>query len=318
MSFTGNFYGFKVQLTGPQSVVFNLSQDFFYFIEDDCSVHQVKISIKSLSESPKKLGFPIFKTRMCRVHQAGFNKRNCIYKKGGRLLAVCSLSESRSFRDAVIYCDDDDLAYEIAYTFIMSAVGEELDGRGMMRVHGAAMRLADKNILILARSGTGKSSLVNEMMSGPEYFVFSDEVGLVSLKNAFIFPFPVRMAFKEPLARGDEKARIFKRQAFDAKFLYKIPENKIAAAGPLDRVFYYQKNSGYQNAFVDVVLGLGVQQMAEFMLRPNNLFRLAKILYYRCRLFFILKQKGGITRLVREESSKKSAQTLMQFADSPL
>jgi hypothetical protein len=321
-----HFYGVEVKISGPASPLFQLRQDFDFFIQKANGIPQIEILMRGLKEAPTKSGVAIFKTRMCQVFQSGIKSRFCIYEFNQKVEAVCHLQEENLGRKMTLYCDDPQLSYEIVYSFILSAAGEELDLRGLMRVHAAAVQYHQKNILLLARSGTGKSTLINEILTDQSFSVFSDEVALINIKSGEVQPFPVRMALKEP-AENSASPRVFKRKLFDTKFLYKVPEEKIAAAGPVDRVFSYQKvNSGgiadlkFKNFLIlafDVLLGIGNQQMAEFMLRPNNLLRLARIFYYRIKLLRFLTGSGKISSFNRGSSVSEAVTLLKKCFEVP-
>lgn len=277
-----NFYGVAVQATASQEVLCNLKEDFSFFSSGN-QAFDLKISLRSFSEAPQNFGVNIYSTRMCRVYQKTWKQRFCVYKFDHFIQAVCLIEE----KSAELFCDDPDLAYEIMYTWILSRVGEELDSTGLMRTHGAAVRYQNQNVILMARSGTGKSTLVQNLMSEGNCRIFSDEIALINIWDGKIYPFPIRMAVKQNM----DGARVFKRKLFDQKFLVNIPQEKVAEPGEVNKVFWLRNSgqvsfeklnilSAFQVTF-DILLGIGTPQMAEFMLRPTNGLRILKIFSYR-------------------------------------
>lgn len=273
-----------------------LGKDFEHFqgsaVSDNPAIIELSLERTQCSRiAPSRPWKKQFRTRMCEV-LAWRGERLCIYAadawcwsfvRGGR----------RVFR---VYAESWAEMREIAYVALLSSVGEELDLRGFHRVHALGIEAHGKAGLVVLPSGGGKSAIATLLMRKPGFRVFSDEIPL--LKDGVLYPFPIRVALGEPVASALgilSEGRRFQRFSFQEKLLFSIPADRIATAAPLSFVCVaYEGGSGAKlekcsrsrvlsSLIESLVIGHGVPQMAEYMLRQETLPKLPAIAWSRLK-----------------------------------
>jgi len=222
------------------------------------------------------------------VHGTG-KHRLCFYPNAVRAEA----HESKGRREFWVAGTECERVREVAYTAMLSALGEALDAAGFHRVHAAALDIRGTRVLLIAPSGGGKSSLSALLSREPGVRLFSDESPLLGAGG--IYPFPLRLALAPAVAQalGFAPGDRFQRARYSPKWLYPFPAASIGRPGHADLVFAVGKAG--ENPRVrrtnrltlacrllpSLVAGLGLAQMAEWMLRVNALPRLIKIAFGR-------------------------------------
>ena len=320
MSLHFNFYGIHVTVAAPehyfQEVLNFLREDFEYFVVIDKSVfppEQVKIELKIEKTRSnwdfKANGNPLFKTKMCQVYGLG-RKRLCDYGNGTIVQSV-TVNSRRRF---VVTGSNSDEVYEVSYLALLSAVGEELDLLGYHRIHALGVTFQEQSLLALAPSGGGKSAKATVLLQHEGISIYSDEMPLV--KQGKLYPFPIRIALEPGLDKvlsfGRPSAasrRVFKRKIFPAKVLTPISNHRISVPNQLSVLLLVRRGNGLSkvdsanpvvlgfNLFLSLVIGLGLCQMSEHMLRANNIVRLFRIGFSRFReamRLFVQTKKGFV------------------------
>jgi hypothetical protein len=296
-------YGIEVEIQSSspatEPVLENLARDFEYFRATEPSFPEssfdeprirMELSGQAFDPQSQKTGPRVFKTRMCKVYGWGAT-RSCDYGQGVWVRAQNS-SSSRSF---VVYGTQQDLVYEAAYVALLSAIGEALDTRGYHRLHAVGVQIGGVSAAFAAQSGQGKSALALLLSQDRSVQLFSDEMPLIH--QGKILPFPIRMALRPEVAQAlgfdPSVARAFKRKIYPTKALFEISRESVAQATTLDRLFlaesgsrpFFRPSSWIEKTrfLFTFVLGLGLPQMAEHMLRAGNLWGLATIAFSRLR-----------------------------------
>lgn len=270
------------------------SADFIYFTEKPNQNFSINAKITLINNSnTTPSGFFIFSTAMCKVFQKNLNSREFLYKPQPNTTALLTDSHINKIRVAELVTTDIKLASDVLYFYINSIVGEYLDLSGLMRVHACSFLHNETTSLIYGRSGLGKSTLAHELLNNEFVQLYSDEISLINLKNGELLPYPIRISIMQNSIDGlDVKFNYF----FKTKSLLPLLNNKVAPAKKLTRVFYL---SPTQFKFLilqkclfyfDILLGVGLIQMHEFLLRPKNVLNLLKILINRLRLIYLLSQ----------------------------
>jgi hypothetical protein len=95
-----------------------------------------------------------------------------------------------------IYSQSYERLYELAFLTIHSILGQNLDKRGLCRIHAAAISLDNVNAIIMLPSKGGKSTLVKHVLSNEDVKIISDDMPLCSLAGK-IFPFTSKLSFDE-------------------------------------------------------------------------------------------------------------------------
>lgn len=338
-----DIYGYKVfieDLNGGQ-VVSKIKSDFLFFLQniENCDAYSIvtpptgSLSIVVNNFDFKFSGITIGKTKLCNIKQVSFKKRVFSYYLTEKISAKAVLIDSLKFKKFTICCSNPDLSFEIVYLLILSAVGENLESRGLMRLHASSFLFQNKSFCFWGRRRAGKSTLILNLMKNLDLSVYSDENTLYDLSTNRILPFPIRMSIDTDAARSLDhlvNIRQNKRYFLDDKLLVDIPANKQAAANSLD--FFYVLGcretenklvnfsfKDYVFLFVDIVFGVGMIQMAEFLIRPTNFQTLLKILINRFRLYY--KILGFRPRVWERSSSLQKninycVESILKFVDT--
>jgi hypothetical protein len=328
-----SIYGVGVEILTSRldmaSVLENLGKDFEYFrVERPESEIKIRLELKAgaIDVHAEQPGPRLFKTKMCDVHGWG-KKRFCNYGQG---VWVRSMNEM-SCRSFTIFGTETDLVYEAAYVALLSAAGEELDRLGFHRLHSVAIQANGANFALFADSGQGKSATAVLMSQESGTKIFSDEMPLI--KDGILYPFPIRMALHPSIANSlglnVSDARQFKRKIYPTKALFEIPRDLVAQPAPLRYFFFGICGSPGQftharplrareklKFIFAFVMGLGLPQMAEHMLRTGNVFNLAKIALSRFKTALTLLGWGKISiqsqALILSKNPRENIQVILK------
>ncbi len=282
-----------------EQILANLSEDFRYF--DAPTLAQAPdIELVLSPERPRPtFALPAFKTRMCRVLGLHGRLRICDY--GSELwIHARNSAKRRAFRVFSPRAASLDETYEVAYTTLLSAIGEALDHAGYHRIHALGIERGGEGILYVLPSGGGKSSLCASVLADESVRILSDEMPL--LKDGMIHPFPVRIALKPEDARRllpGQEGRAFRRRLFATKLLFPIPATRVSGPVRISRI--YLPRNGWLTLFRSLVIGEGLAQMSEHMLRLGSIFRLSAIAYSRLRTFLGIRFGSSGVELCRLE-----------------
>lgn len=298
-------YGFKIKL---ESFLFNnkdlkITEDYAFFASREITNVDLNIEIFPFEQKVKS-GFYLGKTSMCEMYQISYNLRYLYFKNN--IGFVSDFSKSKQTRHICIYTSDLQACNDIIYFCVQSCLGEHLDFNQKMRIHGFSFSKNEKSVVVHGASGVGKSSLAKLCLGDENINIFSDETSLLDLQTLSILPFPLRISEVLDIESIDPKNLKF-NYFFSGKGMISIPNNKISKP----KRFYYfislekHSRSNFAILFYQVVFGIGLMQMREYMLRPNNILKLLMIFLYRIRLFLIIFKLRPLY-LVREENPLKT------------
>lgn len=284
-----NIYEFQIEIKSSDLPLKNLKiiQEFSFFSVQTLLAPATQIKISNLPLFAKQ-GILIGKTRMCEVRQVSFGKRQMIYSYHGRVLAVVYDSSFGGRRQIEIQAHNVEAVDDILYFLINSLAGEHLDATGIMRIHAFSFAGPKKTPLVFGPSGSGKSSLALELLNHQDCHLFSDEITLVNLANLNLRPFPLQISSDSSGAEsaGHGKFTYF----FKSKAQVPVSKTQVAASGKLTDVYLLQPGVFKHLRFaVEIILGAGLPQMWEYMLRLNNFSTLLKIFKNRIRLLKYLR-----------------------------
>lgn len=282
--------GIGVQIVGDRShLLTSLARDFAGFPP---ATSAVKIKIEIVAKIPwsaegQKTLLPVWNGSKVKT-KGWWNRRVNIYR------SVTAESIARKgIRNLWVEGHDEPAMREVIYKFVLSALGEELELQGYHRVHGCGFTAGGFQYLVFGRSGVGKSSLAAQLI-GSGFGLFSDESPL--LKGQHIFSFPTRLSLDSRAASrlGTSGSEVLRREGFIDKILVPYPQ-PAPLDGLLHRIYLAKPSSeastakaGLREVFgfvLSCVFGLGLAQMAEWMLRISALPRLSAILFRRLFLF---------------------------------
>ncbi|MCB0405692.1 MAG: hypothetical protein KDD51_12995 [Bdellovibrionales bacterium] len=226
---------------------------------------------------------------------------------------------------AQIWSMESDAAFEALYYVILSYVGERLDELGWHRLHGFGFA-AKRRAVVMASSGTGKSTLAWRLLREPGFSFYSDDTPLISRRGE-IAAFPQRIALeKVPEGAG---GRAFKRARNKTKYVmgFEAFSDRIAKKGALQDLYWLRKSyssHGIQKApryqFVIpllkwLVLGYETPQIWELYLRlsPSDIVRKIRIL--RSRLWAAHRLLWDAEHFTMDRDSKRrTAESLLKHA----
>jgi hypothetical protein len=215
-------------------------------------------------------------------------------------------------REGVVHAVNPERLRELAYLAVLSRVGEELDRRGFHRVHALGVASPAGAALVILPSRGGKSTLALEFLRRRSLTLLSDECPLVSA-DGVVHPHLLRVALREGADLGGippQKLRAFRRLGFEQKTLLDSfafePPPPTAAAAPLrwllvgapsqgDPRLEPLSRAGALSALLPaLVVGIGLPQMAEYMLRAD--LSLASIAASRLRAALALTRRAKLAR----------------------
>jgi hypothetical protein len=265
----------------------------------------ITITLSSAAAPNERLprGRPIFRNRLAAAYGWG-RDRACDYGEGAWCLARNLGAGGRTFD---IHAPVAARLHELGYVALLSSVGEELDRRGYHRVHALGVEAGSRAGFLLLPTGGGKSSFAALICEGwldqtkddPRGAVqlFSDESPLV--RGDTIHPFPVRIALIPEVARLlsiPGPGRHFERKLFGTKQVHPIPHERIAAPARATFVLIGKISPQGQPRFrkatraevltrllKEMVVGIGLAQMAEQMIRVPGVLGLGRIAFSRLR-----------------------------------
>ena len=327
-----DFYGLTCNADSEsKEVLSGLERDFAYFVTPfSQSAPDFKWELFLTSpplNSKRFLGIPL---RDFKVYSKR-GVRHIQYDKGAAL-ATFNFKTGRGS----IYCADRERLHELAYLAILSRVGEALDRRGLHRVHALGFEWQGSGGILLLPSGGGKSTLALELLrsQAPVGF-FSEDTPLIC-RHGLLHAFPLRWSFR-PGAKLDwvpeNFIRSFHRKNYGDKLLLDVDFfiDKIRREVPLRWVIVGQRTFrdqsmmtrssfflGLKALFVNLVVGLGVPQMAEYRIRwgVRDIFFLLKDAFSRLRVLMNITQKTQVYFFEMGNNPQESASVLLEFLNS--
>src|SRR5690606_11749153 len=129
---------------------------------------------------------------------------------------------------STIYSEQIDLAHELGFLLLLSKSGKRMDIKGLHKIHAMGVQLNHTNLIFMASSKTGKSSLFLELLKDPNAKIYSDDTPIINSQGD-ILPFPFRIGInnKEEAPEYINKDLIYtlKRRVHGQKYL--IPLTSI-------------------------------------------------------------------------------------------
>jgi hypothetical protein len=239
----------------------------------------------------------------------------------------------RRARSCTVYGTDRDLLHEIAYLYILSTVGEYLDGRGLHRLHALGLSYRGRAALLLP-SGGGKSTLALELLRRPGFALLGEDTPLVDRRGR-ILPFPLRLGVRPGQENGipPRYLRTVRRMEFDPKTLIDIEyfANRVATGtmepgcilvgqrnlGDVSAIVPLARHQAAQALVTNMVVGLGVYQGVEFLLERGWGEVLGKggLAASRLRNALALLARAPAYRFILGRSSERNGQKLLQHLE---
>ncbi|MHB2026967.1 MAG: hypothetical protein ACYCPQ_10115 [Elusimicrobiota bacterium] len=327
-----DFYGFTVKVQSSNAeILINIKRDFIYFLADQDTDDSPAACRWNLLDrhSPREINrgvLPILKTSQFTVYRQG-KLRTIFYHDGPISLFNAATQEG------TIFCADAQRLHELAFLGILSRAGEALDHRGLHRVHALGFEVGGDAGLLLLASGGGKSALALELLrSAPGIRFLSEDTPLLC-RHGSMHPFPLRWSFKPDADLrwvSLEFIRPFLRKRYGAKRLLDLDavHGRIGASSPLrwifvgarrdqepSRIIPLSKTRTILPLFKNMALGIGVPQMAEYMLGfgPADILRLGAIASSRLKVAAHALERSRVFSFELGPTPEQAAQTLLNL-----
>lgn len=236
-----------------------------------------------------KNAIPLFSTPLCDVYQKG-PYRICQYGPEHQVV----IRKHRGQIKVSVQGPSDELTDEILYLLMLSFSGELLDQQGWHRIHSAGVTKNSIASVYPRASLYGKSNYILHCLENKDVQILGDENVLT---NGFqVQPFASTVHLKSDRLEKTNSPYYWTRRSkklWGERFLFRIPADRVSA--PV-RSFnlYFNSTSRMLWFCVEFPLGLGVVQMREFMIRPDNLLKLPFIFLSRLRTLFLLMPRMKI------------------------
>lgn len=265
-----------------------------------------------------------------------YTPRNVVYRVGefsyidysGRGLAVHNPAE-RSFRITSL---DRHLLYEAVYLFLLSHIGQFLDGKRLHRLHALAVSVDGKAILVLLPMGGGKSTLGAALLEHHEIRLLSDDSPFID-PGGRVLAFPLHLGLlpgREKEVPPEHRRRI-ERMEFGEKHLVNIEyfADRLAPAAEPGLILLGRRNLGpdcviepagglaaLRAMIANCVVGLGLFHGLEFILSasPWELASKAALGVSRLDNCFALMRRSETFYLSLGRDVRANAQAVVEFA----
>jgi hypothetical protein len=276
-------YGLSVAIDGDwPEVVQNLGLDFAWFTAGDRS-RQCDVTVTVVRRVPDL-------SRFGALPQAFVTSRNTVFQSGGRTIVDYSgrvvAVYDRTRDELLVEGTDQHLVHEAAYLFLLSRIGRHLDASGLMRIHALGLSGREGAVLLLLPSGGGKTTLGLRALKEPRVKLLSEDTPVLD-RQGLVHPFPLRIGINPDDASllPDGETRRIERLEYGPKLLLSIDavrDRVERQPRPLRHIVVGRRWLSGGGAltpmprrtligpmFRDGVVGVGVAQMIEYVLRTG-------------------------------------------------
>jgi hypothetical protein len=265
-----------------------------------------------------------------------YTPRNVVYRCAGRRYIdyhgrALGIQEELT-GNLRLYSRDPDLLYEAAYLYLLSQIGQYLDGRGLHRIHALGVVVKNKAVLVLLPMSGGKSTLGLHLLKHPEVQILSDDSPFID-RHGRALAYPLRLG----LLPGSEHTvpaehrRFITRMEFGPKHLvnYSYFQDRVAASAepgllligsrtlaPVCRIEEVGKLSGLRACIANCVIGVGLFQGLEFILRSSGweLLQQGRLGVSRLRNCHQMLKRSRVCRVHLGRDPELNARTVLDFA----
>lgn len=235
------------------------------------------VRLQARLEPVQRPGRALLRLRTWSVLPARPGLRRVWYPEG----ALCEYDYAA--RSGLIRAGSLALLKELSYLLILSRAGEELDRRGLHRLHAGALGRRGRALLFCGAQGTGKTTLLLELLKDREYSLLSDDTPLIA-GDGTAHPFAVRVGLgpDSPHLAELGELRKFERRHYAPKRLLDIGPAGIRVSPPLPpggvfllrraaapRISRAGRAAAAGELLRSLALGCGTPQLAEYFLRPH-------------------------------------------------
>lgn len=288
------------------------------------------VELALIREEPRYEGLPPIRAS---IH----TPRNVCYDAGdltyidyfGKALAVYQRSRQR----VEVRSTRPQLLHEIGYLTLLSRLSERLERRGLHRVHALAVAKSGRSAIVLLPSTGGKTTLaLHFLQSGDGWRLVSEDSPLVDRRGR-LYPMPLRLGVMadEPPPFPPQFVTYFERMEFGPKYLVSLRafpgsiETQVTVPawvfigrrtlGKGCRISPVSRRAGFRALTSDMIVGLGLYQGLEFLLRRSTLDLLAhtRLVAGRTRAAIALLRRSRVYEIELGRDTDLNARTLSSF-----
>ena len=323
-----SFYGFGIDVKcQDHQTMQEVRRDYSYFLNDSV-IPTIFFEISSEPFDYSKL--PPIKATLYSPRNISYTQGNLTYLDYfGKGLTVID----RQTNIYKIFCADAQLRHEIVFLSILSLVGQNLDSKGIHRVHGLGLEVNNKGVLLLMPSGGGKTTLLLQFIKEDSIKLISEDSPLIdSSGNAL--PFPIRIGISEcdkPSDIPDEQMHLIERMEFKPKYVIDSAFFKDKLSTKASKVQYIlcgtrclgadssilplSKFSALKELVANSVIGVGLYQGIEFLLQHNiwELLKKSGIFFHRFKTTLKILSHSKTYSFVIGCDRAKNVETFLNF-----
>ena len=277
-------YGYRFALTGNcEFALHGLAEDFGFFAGKGGDGQTASVEIELVEGVPDYDSLPVCDASL-------YTPRNVVYRDRGRRIIDFSgrglgIYDAQAGRLRMV-SKDPHLVYEAAYLFLLSQIGQALDGRHLHRLHALAMSHRGRAILVLLPMGGGKSTLGGALLKQSSMSILSDDSPFIDRAgNALAFPLRIGMLKGREHEVPEEHRRLVNRMEFGPKYLVNysyfadrvvdraapglilLGRRTLASEGRLEEASY---TTALKAMVPNMIVGLGLFQGLEYLLERSS------------------------------------------------
>ncbi|MBX9766759.1 MAG: hypothetical protein K2X47_05760 [Bdellovibrionales bacterium] len=246
---------------------------------------KVILNLRVGSSDRKPSGYLLFRTRVAEV-RARLGVREILHFGSVSVIA----KERGGVRHIVATAPSAESLFESAWATLLSILGEDGDREGFHRVHALGVQVRGAGAVLFAKGGVGKSTFCQMVLQRTALKIYGDEVPLLN-HHGKIFVQALPMALAPGPGESKEDSR-FLKAFFGQKNLTPLPQTRSAQTANVERLIWMRSSKVASLTrvprwkiaaplFRHLVIGEGVPQMAEFVLRVRNVPWLVLIFFGR-------------------------------------
>jgi hypothetical protein len=280
VGFALDVYGLRVSVGGDwPEVVESVRLDYAWFETHAVESPDVRVEVRRARPDFDSYGD---------VGASFVTPRNVVYQSGartmvdyfGRALSVLD----RDTGELRIEGEDAEIVHEAAYMFLLSRIGEHLDGRALTRLHGLGLSGAGGAVVVMLPSGGGKSTLALRALQDTAASLLSEDSPLID-PHGWIHPFPLRIGVNATDAANlpEGSVRKIERMEFHPKLALELsafadriesqPQPIVhlvigrRSLGGGASLVQLPRRAAIGTLFREAVVGVGIYQGMEFVLQ---------------------------------------------------
>lgn len=322
-------YGYRFVIDGDaRGAIDGLASDFAFFASNGAGGARPPATIRIRDAEPDYGRVPALTAMAYTPRNTSYGDTRTTYVDyHGRGLGI----HDRLTGDFEIATRDVDLQYEACYLFLLAALGEALDTRGLHRVHALGASLDGRAMLVLLPMGGGKSTLFWQLLQLPDVRLLSDDSPFIDRAGA-VHAFPTRLGL---LPGGEETVpaehrRVVRRMEFGPKVMVDYQYFAARVVGRADPSFVFighrtladgtriepaTARQAWRAMLANCVVGLGLFQGLEFLLtrRVQEMVARAPVGWSRLCASRVLLKRSKVLNLYLGRDREAGAAALLDY-----